>query len=350
MLRMILLMTGTTALYVLATVALWRFWHRKKDHTTAQKLFIGLFYGLCSIASNHLGIVYQDMVLNVRDLGPLAAGLFFGPLAGIVSGLIGGAERFIIGEYFGIGAFTRIACSLSTVFAGLLAAGLNKWYYRGKRPSAIHCFSLGAEMEVFHMYAVFITHQGQTAMALEVVKTCAVPMIAFTAAGLAACSLIIARLSGEAWFGSISETKKETPIDIRFQRWLLTVVAALFAISFTMNYSVQTRVANENAKEEMQFQQYQYQLTYQDNGDLKTLKKELDDNNFRSDTVYLLVDAGQMLQYTMIGSPEGSKPADPEQAALIAGHADGEPFQAAIKQIGGAECFCVAGRLEGGTC
>ena len=40
------------------------------------------------------------------------------------AGLIGGVERFIIGQYFGIGSFTRVACSVSTVLAGLLAAGM----------------------------------------------------------------------------------------------------------------------------------------------------------------------------------------------------------------------------------
>ena len=72
---MILKMAAATALYVLATVLLWKSWHKSSTHTLLHKLTIGLFYGLCSIASSHIGIDYGNMLLNVRDLGPLAAGL-----------------------------------------------------------------------------------------------------------------------------------------------------------------------------------------------------------------------------------------------------------------------------------
>ena len=203
---MILQMTAATALYIGATVLVWTYWHRSKTHTLLQKCAVGLFYGLCSVISNHIGIGFDNMVLNVRDLGPLAAGLFFdpvsgiilffSPLSGIISGLIGGVERFIIGEYFGIGSFTRVACGVSTVFAGLLAAVLNHWVYEGKRPSMLHCLLVGAEMEVFHMYAVLITNRDDMLTAVEVVQTCAIPMIAFTALGLTFCSELLLRLSG----------------------------------------------------------------------------------------------------------------------------------------------------------
>ena len=50
----------------------------------------------------------------------LTAGLFFDPISGIIAGLIGGTERYIIGTYFGIGSYTRVACSCATVVAGIL--------------------------------------------------------------------------------------------------------------------------------------------------------------------------------------------------------------------------------------
>ena len=236
MLTMILKMTAATVIYVGATVLLWHFWHRQKNHSLGMKLAVGLFYGLCSVLSSHIGIDYDDMVLNVRDLGPLAAGLFFDPLSGILSGLIGGVERYIIGEYFGIGSFTRVACSVSTVLAGLLAAALNKWVYEGKRPSMIHCFFVGAEMEVFHMYAVFLTNREDLAAASRVVQTCAIPMILFTALGLMACSQIILRLSGQRLKSFLSEPRKKTPIDLRFQRWMLLLVLVFLIFGSLLSY------------------------------------------------------------------------------------------------------------------
>ncbi len=237
MLTMILKMTAATVIYVGATVLLWHFWHKQKNHTLGMKLAVGLFFGLCSVVSSHIGIDYGDMVLNVRDLGPLAAGLFFDPLSGILSGFIGGIERYIIGEYFGIGSFTRVACAVSTILAGLLAAALNKWVYEGKRPSMIHCLFVGAEMEVFHMYAVFLTNRDDLASASRVVQTCAIPMIIFTALGLMACSHIILRLSGQRVKNYyMNASKKITPIDLRFQRWMLLLVLVFLIFGSLLSY------------------------------------------------------------------------------------------------------------------
>ena len=74
------------------------------------------------------------MLLNVRDLGPLIAGLYFDPLSGIIAGFVGGIERYIAGTYFNVGSYTRIACSVSTCLAGILAWFLNRIIFKGKRP------------------------------------------------------------------------------------------------------------------------------------------------------------------------------------------------------------------------
>ena len=347
MLTMILKMTGATALYIVATVLLWRFWHRGRNHTFAQKLAVGLFYGLCSVASNHIGIDYGRMVLNVRDIGPLAAGLFFDPLAGILSGLIGGVERFIIGQYFGIGSFTRVACGVSTVLAGLLAAALHKWVYEGNRPSAVNCLLLGAQMEVFHMYAVFITNRDNMSLASMVVETCAVPMIFFTGAGLTICSLIIARLSGNGLKKRIRLPKKETPTGLRFQRRLLAEIFILFAISSGVNYHLQTRMAKETEANGLKTQLDQYRISFQKDHDLSRLKGELHQKNLSTTSFYLLVDADRMLQYTGSGTGEGGIPADEKDVALIADHADRAMFQTVFRLFGTQNCICRSTRLDG---
>ena len=124
MLTMILKMSAVTLLYVILTVVIWKI-TRKKKLSLPIKLVIGITYGLGSVLSTHFGIDYSDMLLNVRDLGPLSAGLFFDPFAGILAGLIGGIERFIVGTFFGVGSYTRIACSVSTCLAGFVAAAMH---------------------------------------------------------------------------------------------------------------------------------------------------------------------------------------------------------------------------------
>ena len=347
MLTMILQMTGATAIYVVATALLWHFWHKKQDHTALQKLAVGLFFGLCSVAANHFGIDYIDMVLNVRDIGPLAAGLFFDPMSGIISGLIGGIERYIVGEFFNIGYFTRVACGLSTCLAGILAAVLHKWVYEGKRPSIIHCLFLGAEMEVFHMYAIFISNRDNMSMASYVVKVCALPMIIFTGLGLMACSIVILQLSGSRLRIHLKTPIRNTPIDVRFQRWLMIVVFILFAFSFGLTYSLHTRTAYENARDDMQFQAYQYLFTFQENRDLNALQKVLDDNNISTDSIYLLVDVKEQQLLTYTGFEKKSIPAEPEEISMVKKNAGQGTFYANLRQYLGWECLCMSIKLDG---
>ena len=154
MLSMILKMSAITLLYVLLTVLLWFKVHKKEQLSMTIRISIGIIYGLCSVLSTHFGVNYSHMMLNVRDIGPLASGLFFDPLSGIIAGLIGGIERYIAGTYWGVGSYTRIACSISTCLAGFLSAALSVWLFKRRKPSVMYAVIMGAVMEVFHMYVV----------------------------------------------------------------------------------------------------------------------------------------------------------------------------------------------------
>ena len=72
-----------------------------------------------------------------------------------------------------------------------LAALLHQFVFRKERPKAVYAFFMGAVMEVFHMYAVFITHRNDVTKSYEVVRVCALPMILFTGIGLAMCSITV---------------------------------------------------------------------------------------------------------------------------------------------------------------
>jgi LytS/YehU family sensor histidine kinase len=114
MLMMILKMTAVTSLYVLLTMLLWLRTHSKPLSVT-HKVTIGVIFGLCAVLSTHFGVDYSDMMLNVRDMGPLSAGLFFDPVSGVIAGLIGGIEQGLItigsGIFFGlILLFVEILC------------------------------------------------------------------------------------------------------------------------------------------------------------------------------------------------------------------------------------------------
>ena len=247
MLMMILKMSVATSLYVLLTMLLWKRTNGKAL-TPTTKLIIGVIFGLCAVMSTHFGVDYSHMMLNVRDMGPLSAGLFFDPVSGIIAGLIGGIERYIAGTYWGIGSYTRIACSVSTCLAGIVAALLHVLIFKRKKPSAVYAFFMGAVMEVFHMYVVFITHRDDMSMAFYVVKTCSIPMIIFTGLGMGASSTMLRVLAGE-WKNPFRKVSaEEVPVSQRFQAWLFAVTFTILLINFLFSFTVQTQTAVQEAR------------------------------------------------------------------------------------------------------
>ena len=247
MLKMIYQMSAIVALYVLLTTLIWRH-TRGRRLTPAHRLVIGVIYGICAVLSTHFGVDYQHMMLNVRDMGPLSAGLFFDPVSGIIAGLIGGVERYIAGTYWGIGSYTRVACSVSTCLAGFVAAAMHIFIFKRKKPSAVYAFFMGAVMEVFHMYVVFITHRDDMDMAFYVVRMCAPPMILFTGVGMAASSTALLVCAGE-WHNPLKRVSaEEVPVSHRFQTWLFAVTFSVLTMNMLFSFVMQTQSAEQYAR------------------------------------------------------------------------------------------------------
>ncbi len=348
MLTTILHLTGAIVIYMVVTVFLWKYWQKNPEHTTKQKLMVGLAYGVCAIVSSHIGINHSDMmILNARDLGPLAAGLFFGPLPGILAGLMGGIERFIIGEFFDIASFTRVACGASTILAGFLSAALHKWVFLGRRPTSINCLFLGAAMEVFHMYNILITNRDDSYLSNYIVEVSAMPMILCVGIGLAFCALVINWLSGTGiktfW------VRKNTPLEIRFQRWLLLLVVALIVSSYAINYNRQVRKKLDEEEISLLTELSLYKDQFMEKHDLGELKTKLENRNHNSLSYYLLVDSEKMLQYTMLDAETEAEavPADPDDVAFIVQHAEEPPFETNFERFGFIPYLCIARQLDG---
>lgn len=333
--EMLLRMTGATLLNVLITGVLWKACHLKESFSTRLKVLIGLVYGLCAVAANHIGIDYGSLVLNVRDIAPLAAGLFFSPLSGLIAGFIGGVERFLAAELWDIGMFTKYACSLSTCLAGVLAAILNRKVYQGKRPSVTHAFFIGAVMEVFHMYAVLFTNRNEMQFAYYVVETAAIPMILFTAVGMMLCSAVIMKLSKEISDIGWKVPDEKIPVTVLFQRALLLVTIGLFVFNFIVSYNLQTRLMTENVSENLVYLVNEKAAVYTESGgNLEKLedhlKEQVDSNEF-----YLLVDR-QTKNCVNYWSSEGGNPVslDAEDYEKIVEYAGKGTFRRELKTYG----------------
>ena len=252
MVTMIMKMSLIVFLYVALTAGL-RLWvHTERSVLTFKKrILIGVIYGICAILSTHFGVVYDEMTINVRDAAPLAAGLFFDPVSGIIAGLVGGIERYIAGTYFGVGSYTRVACSISTCLAGFLAAAMNMRIFHGKKPSPFYAFFLGIVTEVFHMYAVLITHRSDMKMAFYVVDTCAKPMMVFTGLSLFFSAIVLYALSGKLKACIQKPKNEDIPISAKFQAWLFICIIFVLTVTFLFSYSVQTRTVLQNTQKTM---------------------------------------------------------------------------------------------------
>lgn len=220
---------ATVCLYLLGRKA--SFPGAKEKH---RQLLYGFIFGLVAVFCSEFGVPVFGVIINVRDAAPLCAGLIFGAPAGIIAGLIGGIWRWFA-VLWGAGTYTRLACSVSTVIAGVLSAVLRKWMFDDKKPSWYYGFVVGLVMEVWHMLMIFFTNMGDVKQAFTFVKTCSAPMILANACSVM-ISLLAVSLMGKEKLVLEKEHKK---LSQSFSRWLFVVVLAAFGITSIFTFVLQ---------------------------------------------------------------------------------------------------------------
>jgi len=203
-----------------------------------KQIIIGIAFGIIAIIGTEWGIPVEGAVLNCRDAAPLCAGLLFGGPAGIIAGLMGGIERWIAVAW-GVGSFTRVACSVSTALAGIYAALLRRFMFENKRPGWLLAFAIGVVVEVFHLTMVFVTNTDQALRAADVVKVCSVPMVTANGLSVLCASIVLALLSGEKLFRKSEKAR----ISQTIQRWMLVDVAVSFIVASAFLFFLQTQVS-----------------------------------------------------------------------------------------------------------
>ncbi len=154
-----------------------------KNFTLKNQVLMILIFGAFSIFGTYSGIEIFGAMANVRDLGPMIAGLVGGPWIGIGVGFIGGLHRFLLG------GFTCIPCSLATVLSGLIA-GIIYLLNRDKFIGVAGAVIFAALMESFHMILTLILAK-PFSMALIVVEDLSMAMIFSNAFGMLIFAFII---------------------------------------------------------------------------------------------------------------------------------------------------------------
>ena len=215
----------------------------KKMPYWAVQSIIGVAFGALAVFGTEFGVdVRGAATANVRDMAPLCAGLIFGGPAGIIAGLIGGAERWLA-TMWGAGAYSQVACSLSTVLAGFIAAFLRKKMYDDECPTASIGMATAIVVEVLHLTILFLTHLSDAEEAYEVVRMTTLPMIVVNGVGMFA-SVLAANFFE---YGKRKKEKKAPTISQKIQVHLLATVIVAYIVTTMFVFALQTGTAVKDA-------------------------------------------------------------------------------------------------------
>lgn len=150
----------------------------EKNGSIWGKAALAIVFGLFCILSTYTGVQLEGVIVNTRVIGAFAGGIIGGPLVGIGAGLIGGIHRYL----YDINGFTTVACSLATLFAGIIGAIFYPYFQRGKwNETAL--FLITAILEVVHMAMILLICRPFD-IALSLVSTIALPMILLNSFGM----------------------------------------------------------------------------------------------------------------------------------------------------------------------
>lgn len=157
--------------------------------TLKTRIILILFFGGLSVYGSISGIDFLGSIVNVRDLGPMVAGLLAGPWVGIGSGLIGAAYRL------SMGGITMYSCSITAIFAGFFG-GLIWIYYKKKFAGTTVAVTFAVLMEVFHM-ALTLMMVKPFDEAVAIVSRVYLPMVLANAAGMFVFAMMVKNIQKE---------------------------------------------------------------------------------------------------------------------------------------------------------
>ncbi len=161
--------------------------HRFNVKNRAILIFL---FGAFSIFGTYSGVeLPSGAIANIRDLGPMLAGLIGGPIIGLGAGLIGGIHRYFLG------GFTAIPCALATIMAGVAGGVIYKWR-KGEFVGIYGAIIFAIIMECFHMALCLLIVRPFSEI-LVTVKLITIPMITANSIGMALFAWIVNHLIKE---------------------------------------------------------------------------------------------------------------------------------------------------------
>jgi sigma-B regulation protein RsbU (phosphoserine phosphatase) len=158
----------------------------------STQIILVVVFGCLSIYGLSSGVTFSGATVNIRDLGPIIAGLTCGPYVGLGAGLIGGAYRLSLGGSNVLGA------AIGPVIAGLFS-GLVYLLFKREFLSTRNAIIVTIVIESFVSAVTLILRamSGSSSSVWTVVVNVAIPMIILTSVAVGVFSFIVHNLLNE---------------------------------------------------------------------------------------------------------------------------------------------------------
>ena len=203
-----------------------------------KQLIAGIVFGAVAVSATEFGVTISGATMNCRDAAPICAALLFGGPAGIIAGLIGGIERWYA-VYWGAGQYTRLACTIGTIFSGFYGAMLKKHIFDNNIPRLDHAFASGFVCEIVHMLMIFVTNPDDMHKAFSVVKICTLPMTLTTAFAVMFAIMLVNLIKDK----KTNDENDRPLLSEIFQKNLLIVMLVAYLFTCVVSYVLQNHIA-----------------------------------------------------------------------------------------------------------
>ena len=142
----------------------------KENYEKKDYVIICIAFCIFAVLATYTGLNVEGSLVNVRTITIVAGGIIFGPLVGIVTGVVSGLHRYLI-DIHGI---TSIPCLISSITAGVVSGYINKKVKRNYR--WIAGIAAGMLSEMITMILILILSKPHS-LGFDIVSKIAIPMI-----------------------------------------------------------------------------------------------------------------------------------------------------------------------------
>lgn len=143
---------------------------QKDNYKLKDLLIISIIFSVLAIIGTYSGVKVEGAIANTRTVAIMSGGILFGPVVGIISGIISGFHRYIID----INGITALPCFISSIVAGIVSGVVyNK---SPKEHKWVHGILSGIICENITMLLILIISK-PFELSLSIVKQIYFPMI-----------------------------------------------------------------------------------------------------------------------------------------------------------------------------